>query len=553
MEVNVMAKDHEVGIYVRLSQEDSRAGESVSIENQKLMLTKHVKEMGWELKEVYIDDGFSGTNQNRPAFQRMIADVKQGFINTILIKDLSRLGRNYLEVGNLAEVFLPEHGCELISLNEKIDEMMFLRNWFNEQYCSSTSKKVKAAKKICAENGKYLGSYAPYGYRKNPDDKHKLVIDDETAPVVRKIYEMRAQGKGYKIIAGYLNETGVTPPREYFYRQREQENPYKSNHLWNDRTVHAILSGEVYIGSTVQGKVGTVSYKNRKLIRKPKDEWITAAGTHEPIIEFELWRRVQYIGEKRYQPRAKSDGTVSIFSGLLVCADCGFKMRSHTKRKTRKDGSKYEHPTFICGNYARSGKSACTTHHISEDSLKELVAGQIREHAKMVKHDEKRITEHILRLQNDEATTSRAAYESELKNHRTRLALLEKITAKLYEDRVTGAVSETMFKTLIQKYEQERSERQQSVKTLEQRISSIRRDSDNAAAWARLIRQYANLEELSAEAMVALVDSIIIGEVLSADDRQIRDIKIIYKYIGDADRLSSGTGEAVTEYERQAI
>ena len=548
-----MAKDHEVGIYVRLSQEDSRAGESVSIENQKLMLMKHVKEMGWELKEVYIDDGFSGTNQNRPSFQRMIADVKQGFINTILIKDLSRLGRNYLEVGNLAEVFLPENGCELISLNEKIDEMMFLRNWFNEQYCSSTSKKVKAAKKICAENGKYLGSYAPYGYIKNPENKHKLIIDDESANVVKRIFALRAQGKGYKYIAGHLNEANIAAPRDYYYRQKDETNPTRSNHLWNDRTVYMILKSEAYIGNTVQAKIGTVSYKNSKIVRKPEEEWITAVGTHEPIIEPDVWEKVQYLRQKRYQPRVKSDGTFSIFSGLLVCADCGFKMRSHSKRKTRKDGSLYIRPTFICGNYARSGKTACTTHHISEDSLKELVAEQIREHAKMVTHDEKQIIEHILRLQNDEAATSRAAFESELKNHRTRLTLLEKITAKLYEDRVTGTVSETMFKTLIQKYEQERSDRQQYVNTLEARLSSIRQDSDNAAAWAKLIRQYANLEELSAEAMVTLVDSIIIGEALSADDRQIRDIKIIYKYIGDADKLTAGTGEVVTEYERQAV
>ena len=547
-----MAKDYKVGIYVRLSQEDSRAGESISVENQKLMLTKHVKEMGWELKEVYQDDGFSGTNQNRPAFQRMMSDVRQGFINTILIKDLSRLGRNYLEVGNLAEVFLPEHNCELISLNEKIDEMMFLRNWFNEQYCSSTSKKVKAAKRICAENGKYLGTYAPYGYHKNPSDKHKLVIDEKTAPVVQKIFELRVQGKGYKSIAGYLNETGIVPPRDNYYRQKDATNPTRSNHLWNDRTVKWILQSEIYIGNIVQAKYGSVSYKNKKLVAKPKEDWITSIGTHEPLIELELWNRVQYIGQKRYQPRQKSDGTVSIFSGLLVCAECGFKMRSHTKRKTRKDGSQYERPTFICGNYARSGKSACTTHLIDEESLKELTLEQIRIHAKLVQYDEKRIIEHILRLQNDEATSSQAAYESELKSHANRLALLEKITAKLYEDRVTGAVPDAMFKTLVQKYEQERTERQQSVRTLEKRILSIRRDSDNAAAWARLIKRYANLEVLSTEVMAALVDNIVVGEAKPGNGQQTRDIKIIYKYIGDADVLPADRSE-VTDYERQAI
>ena len=548
-----MVKDYKVGIYVRLSQEDSRAGESVSVENQKLMLTKHVKEMGWELKEIYCDDGFSGTNQNRPAFQRMIADVKQGFINTVLIKDLSRLGRNYLEVGNLAEIFLPEHGCELISLNEKIDEMMFLRNWFNEQYCSSTSKKVRAAKKICAENGKYLGSYAPFGYRKDPENKHRLIVDKDTATVVRKIFELRAQGKGYKVIAGHLNETGVIAPRDYYYRQKDGANPVRSNHLWNDCTVKWILQNEAYIGNIVQLKSSTVSYKNRKTVQKPKEEWIRAEGMHEPIVDFDLWEKVQYIGQKHYRPRAKSDGTVSVFSGLLVCAGCGFKMRSHTKRKTRKDGSLYEHPTFICGNYAQSGKTACTTHFISEDSLKELVAEQIQEHARLVRHDEKRIVAQILRLQNDEAASNRAAYESELKSHAGRLAMLEKIIAKLYEDRVTGAVPDATFKTLIQKYEQERLERRQSVKTLETRIASICRDNDNAAAWAGLIRQYTNLEVLSAEAMLALIDSIVVGEARSEGGRQARDIKIIYKYIGSADMLSADICGAVTDYERQAV
>jgi len=194
-------KVYRVGIYVRLSKEDSRAGESVSIENQKLMLSKHVKEMGWELTEVYEDDGFSGTNQNRPAFQRMLADVKEGYINTILIKDLSRLGRNYLDVGNLAEVFLPEHGCELISLNEKLDDMMVFRNWFNEQHSKTTSVKVKAGKRISAQNGKFVGAYAPYGYKKNPENRHGLVIDENTAGIVRRIFDMRASGIGFRAIA----------------------------------------------------------------------------------------------------------------------------------------------------------------------------------------------------------------------------------------------------------------------------------------------------------------------------------------------------------------
>jgi len=261
-------KEHKVGIYVRLSNEDARAGESVSVENQKLMLTKHVKEMGWELKEIYVDDGFSGTNQNRPAIQRMMLDAKQGFINTVLIKDLSRLGRNYLEVGNLAEIFLPEHGCELISLGEKLDDMMVFRNWFNEQHSKSTSKKVKAARKICAEHGKFLGTYAPFGYQKDPQNRHKLIIDEVTAPIVRRIFEMRVGGMGFRAIACQLNEDGVTPPREYYYQAKDRKNPYVTNRLWNESTINRTIKSEAYIGNMVAGKSGTVSYKDHTLVAK---------------------------------------------------------------------------------------------------------------------------------------------------------------------------------------------------------------------------------------------------------------------------------------------
>jgi len=226
-----------VGVYVRLSKEDSRMGESVSIENQKLMLTKHVQDMGWELISVYQDDGFSGTNQNRPNFQRMLTDVKQGHINVILIKDLSRLGRNYLEVGNLAEIFLPEHGCELISLNEKLDDMMVFRNWFNEMHSRSTSNKVKAGKRASAQNGKYVGTYAPYGLKKDPQNRHKFMIDENTAPIVRRIFEMRGCGTGFRAIAAKLNEDGIISPRDYYYQNKNTKNPTRTSRLWNENTI----------------------------------------------------------------------------------------------------------------------------------------------------------------------------------------------------------------------------------------------------------------------------------------------------------------------------
>ena len=530
-------KEYQVGIYVRLSNEDSRAGESVSIENQKLMLTKHCKEMGWELKEVYQDDGFSGTNQNRPAFQRMMADVRQGFINTILIKDLSRLGRNYLEVGNLAEVFLPEHDCELISLNEKLDDMMVFRNWFNEQHSKSTSKKVKAARHICAESGKFLGTYAPYGFKKDPDNRHRLIIDANTAPITRAIFEMRASGMGFRAIADKLNTDGVISPREYYYQTKNRKNPLKTNQLWNESAIKVIIRNEAYIGNLVQGKVGTVSYKNRQQVQKPPEEWIRAEGTHEPIVSIELWNRVQAFKYKNYKPRRKNDGTTNLFTGLLHCADCDFKMRSQVERGTHKDGSEYRYVSYMCGNYARSGKSACTCHGISEKALIELVSEHIRKHALMVKQDEDRIVEAILTMQNSESFSYKAAYQSEITAHKKQIGKLDLLIENLYNDRVTGVVPEDMFRRYIQKYEQERIDRLQSVETLQKRVDSIKQNSDDAATWARLIKKYTELETLDSDTLLLLIEKIIVGEAQIVGKERICDIKVIYNYVGDVDRL----------------
>lgn len=547
-------KDYQVGVYVRLSNEDSRAGESVSIENQKLMLTKHVKEMGWELKEIYQDDGFTGTNQNRPAFQRMIADVKQGYINTILIKDLSRLGRNYLEVGNLAEVFLPEHRCELISLNEKLDDMMVFRNWFNEQHSKTTSKKVKAAKRICAENGKFLGTYAPFGYKKDPENRHGLVIDETTAPIARKIFEMRASGMGFRAIAIQLNEDNIISPREYYYQNQNRKNPRKTNHLWNESTVKDLIRNEAYIGNIVQGKVGTVSYKNHKQISKPKDEWIRAEGTHEPLIEQELWERVQSFSHKRYTPRRRNDGETNLFIGLLYCADCDFKMRASVERGTHKDGSEYKRVSYMCGNYARSGKSACTYHGIYENALSYLVIEHIRTHALMVQRNEERIISAILSAQNNESMSYRAAYQNELEAHKKQIAKLDLLIENLYEDRVTGLVPDSLFKRQIAKYEQDRVDRLQTVETLEQRIRGIKQNGDNASAWVKLMKRYAEIETLDAETLLALIDKIIVGEKKIIGGRQFCDVKILYRYVGDIDRIGLVEGgKVVADYERKAV
>jgi hypothetical protein len=465
----------------------------------------------------------------------------------VLIKDLSRLGRNYLEVGNLAEVFLPEHACELISLNEKLDEMAVFRNWFNEQHCRTTSAKVRAIKRMYAQDGKYMGSVAPYGYRKSPDNKHLLIPDEAVAPVIRKMFELRAGGMGFNALARYFNDNGVVSPRDYFYQQRGSENPRRDSHYWNSVTVSSFLRNEVYIGSMVSLKHASESYKSHKVLSRPKDEWVRVENVHEPLIERELWDRCQAITEKRYIRRPKKDGTSSIFSGLLVCADCGMKMRSTTQRMTRKNGSLYEHTNFKCSTYNNGGQAACAPHTINEKTLHELVAEQIRAHALMVQCDERRIIENIVSARDSEIAASKKACDSDLKHCRKRLTMLGKLIDSLYEDRVTGAVPESVFKNLILKYEQERVEREETVKTLEKRVADIQQNNGNATAWVKLIKQHIRLEVLDAETLLTLIDKIIVYETKAVDGKRICDIEIVYNHIGNMGWLAEGQEKLETE------
>jgi DNA invertase Pin-like site-specific DNA recombinase len=515
-------KIKKVGIYVRLSKEDARAGESMSIENQKLILTKHVKDNRWILCDIYCDDGFSGTNQNRPALQKMFNDIKHGFINTVLIKDLSRLGRNYLEVGNLAEVFLPEHNCELISLSEKMDEMMVFRNWFNEQHSRETSKKVKIVKRMCALSGKFTGSFSPYGYKKADDNKHLLIPDMPAAIIVRKIFDLRSQGYGHKAIAVELNESDIVPPRDYYYQQRSEPNPFKTCRAWTCVAVRGILENEVYIGNMVQGKFASASYKSHKLITKPASEWIRVENTHEPLVTLDLWNAARSISEKCRRPHKRQDGSANIFCGILYCADCGFKMRSSTLKSERKNGSIYIRNRFLCGTYSRSGRGVCTPHTIGENVLEEIVVQQIRSHAQMALLDENRMVERIIKSRSNESVSQYAMCENELQIRKKRETALDSLIEKLYEDRVSGVIPETAFKNLIQKYEQERLDCQKVIPKLENRLQKSNKNQDETAGLTELIRHYGRIEKLTAQMLLALIKRIEIGENQS--------IKIIYKY-----------------------
>ena len=545
-------KTYNVGIYCRLSNDDERDGESVSIENQKLLLQSYVRQMGWNEIDVYIDDGYSGTNFNRPGVQRLIEDAKSKRINLILVKDLSRFGRNYIEIGQYTDYLFPYIGCRFVALNNGVDtesnngstDVMCFLNLFNEFYSRDTSKKVKAVKRACAENGKFMGTYPAYGYKRDNEDKHHLVIDEDTAPIVRRIFSMRATGMGFTGIAAQLNEEGIPSPGMLYYQRRGKADPRRVNHKWAGETVKHLIRNEVYIGNMVQGKTGTVSYKNKKLISKPEDEWIRVEGTHEPIISRDVWDTVQGIDQKRVRKNAASDGIRSVFTGLVYCAECGFKMRNHTEKFTYKDGSPGRYSSFICGNYARSGKSACTIHTIYENVLEQIVLEDIREKARFAAHDPEMLAQHILRLKDKEAQSHRTSCEQELKAVKTRLDELERLMQSLYEDKYSGTVPQSVFQTLMRKYETERVEKAAALPELELKLKAHMENRQDAGRWTEIIRQYTEITKLDESMLFALVDRIEVGEAQKVRGVRVRDVKVYYRYVGNVD-------DAVAEERRE--
>ena len=536
-------KAYNVGIYCRLSNDDERDGESVSIENQRMLLERYVKERGWNLVDTYIDDGFSGANFQRPGVQRLIDDAKAKRINVIVVKDLSRFGRNYIEFGQYTDYLFPAIGCRFIALNNGIDtekpsgnsDVMPFLNLFNEFYCRDTSRKVKAVKKACAESGKYMGTTPAYGYKRDPADKHHLLIDEETAPIVRRIFAMRASGMGFHRMAVELNEDGIQPPGDLYYQRTGKKDPRRTNHRWSESTLQGIIRNEVYIGNMVQGKQGTLSYKSHKLIDKPKDEWIRVEGTHEPIISRDVWDTVVTIDNNCIRKRQTPDGIKSIFTGLLVCADCGFKMVNRVERYTYKDGRLGRNSSFLCGNYSRSGKAACSIHTIKESDLREIVMKDIREKAGCVAYDRERLLEHIRSLKEKENRSRRNSCEQELRANTARISELEKLMQSLYEDKCAGVVPQTVFQALMQKYETERAQSAAKIPELEKKIRKQLETLNEAEHWAEIIRHYTEITDLDEAILFELVDHIEVGESVRKGLLRYCDVKVYYRYVGNVD------------------
>ncbi|MCD7856299.1 MAG: recombinase family protein [Clostridiales bacterium] len=530
---------YNVGIYARLSRDDERTGESVSIENQKELLGRYVREQGWNLIDYYVDDGVSGTTFDRPGLNRLIGDVTAGKVNLVLCKDLSRWGRDYIECGKYTDYIFPSLGCRFIALNDGVDTLrknnemvMILKNVMNDLYARDTSSKIRAVKKSTFLFGKYIGCYAPMGYQKSPEDKHVLIPDPVTAPIVKRIFDLRCQGFSYRKIATMLNEEGLPTPRDYYYMSQGKQNPRSDGGFWQAQTIKAILRSEVYLGHTVQNKTGNVSYKVHKQVPKPTDEWIRVENTHEPLITQDVWEQVRRMDEQNMRNRTKKDGTTALFAGLLYCMDCGSPMRHCHESRKHKDGSESPYHSYICNRYGCGGKTACSAHVLNQRVITNIVLLDIQLKAMWAQNNPEDLKEKIRQQKHAADAEQIRSQKAMLSSIEKRLSELDRLIQCTYEDKVKGAIPETVCVQLMHKYEDERLEKLEQKAELGAKIEALEQAESGAGEWISMIQDYSHLETLDRPTLLRLINRIEVGERKMVNGQDEREIKIYYNFVG---------------------
>ncbi|MGN1104530.1 MAG: recombinase family protein, partial [Candidatus Coproplasma sp.] len=415
---------NKTGIYLRLSKDDERMGESLSIDNQRLILRKYVTEHGGTIIDEYVDDGYSGTNFERPGVQRLLEDAKTGKIDTIIVKDLSRFGRNYIQVGQYTDYIFPAYGIRFIALNDNVDtadvnsagmDMMPIMNIFNEWHSANTSKKIRAVLEASQRSGKYTSGTYPYGYIAGTDENRSAIVDEPAAKIVRRIFDMRIQGYSPYRIARVLSDEGVPNPTEYRTRKDGGKIDREVPHWWSHKTVNDMLSDMTYLGYTVQHRRHTISYKNHKTVYRPESEWIVKENAHEPIISKEVWQKAQEVKASVARDKVTKSSKVYPLSGLLYCEDCGRKMKL-SKSYTVYKGNRTEFIMYLCRTYATLGKNYCTTHGIQVQDIEAVVLADIRSMLSFIESDETKARNEFLKNKARRSTEAKAEDERKLKN-----------------------------------------------------------------------------------------------------------------------------------------
>ena len=524
--------NYNVGMYLRLSKDDERSGESLSIENQRKVLTNYINEQGWTLCDEYVDDGYSGTSFERPGIQRLLEDAKCGKINLILCKDMSRFGRNYIQVGQYVDYIFPMYNIRFIALTDNIDtannnsasmEMLPIVNVFNEWYAANTSKKLRAVIETNAKAGKYKTTFAAYGYDKGDDENRTPVIDPETAPIVRRIFEMRASGYNLRKIAMALNDEGILSPADYHYTKAGKATPLYSHHLWSTQAVKRILHNPIYIGTLARMKMTTVSYKNHKVIKRDESDWIVHENNHEAIVSKELWDKVRELEDSVSTGKSTKTGEVKPLSGMCYCSACGTKMK-FTSSMTGKTPQNY-----TCGLYARFGKQYCNTHFITLKALESVVLADIQRQIDFVMNDDKAREKYLARKRGMNSSQENLD-RKHLQEIDSRLAELEVLIQATYEDKVLGRIPEKTCVNLLEKYQAESDRLTEEHTLLELRTQTEQQDEADVDEYIRRLKSYAGAEQLTRQMALELIEYITIDE--NPNDRKtVRDIHVYYKLI----------------------
>ena len=490
------------------------------------------------------DDGFSGVNFERPKFKAMIADIEAGIINCVVVKDLSRLGRNYALTGQYTDSFFPDNGIRFIAVNDSIDsdtenDITPFKHVLNEMYAKDISRKTKSGKRTLAEQGKFNGPRVPYGYMRSQANRHAFDIDEVTADNVRRIYEMFLSGKSGRLIGEVFNQEGIPTPNAYYYASRNKPNPYKNqSDKWGSGTVMNIIRNPVYKGVMANGKRRVTSFKNKKMIKNSPDTWIIVEDTHEPIVSQSIWDEAQKKMAKNHVGiRRGSSGVVALFSGIVKCADCGAKMTFN--RKMYK-GNPREY--YRCGSYTNKGITACKPHTILEGAIYNEVIADIRAYAKLACSDEQQL---IDRLSKDSIKHSDKLIQRQdklLKEKERRLSDIDLLAQSLFEEKISGTVPENIFKRMAKKYDDEQLTLANEIETLKNELADLKRSGNDITAWISKIRQCLSIETLNRELVVELIDSIEISDVYEIDGQPQQDISITYRFenLSGKDRKGKG-------------
>ena len=522
-------------LYPRLSHEDELQGESNSISNQKRILEAFAKQNGFTNLRWYTDDGYSGANFQRPGFQAMLADIEAGKVGTVIVKDMSRLGRNYLQVGMYTEMIFPQKGVRFIAINDGVDsaqgenDFAPLRNIFNEWLVRDTSKKIKAVKRSKGMSGKPITSKPVYGYLMDEDEN--FIIDEEAAPVVRQIYSLCLAGNGPTKIARMLTEQQIPTPGTLEYRRTGSTRRYHPGYecKWATNTVVHLLENREYTGCLVNFKTEKPSYKLKHSIENPPEKQAVFENHHEPIIDRETWERVQELRKQRKRPNRYDE--VGLFSGILFCADCGSVMYQQ-----RYQTDKRKQDCYICGSYKKR-TADCTAHFIRTDLLTAGVLSNLRKVTSYAAKHEARFMKLLIEQNEDGDRRRNAAKKKELEAAEKRIAELSAIFKRLYEDSVTGRISDERFTELSADYEAEQKELKERAARLREELSKAQEATANAEKFMNVVRRHTTIEELTPTLLREFVEKIVVHESVALDGKRRgklrrQEIEIYYSFVG---------------------